>query len=398
MDDKIKLCFVAHNAGLYGADKCLYELINGLDFNQVECLVFFPYEGELIDKLNRIGVRCYILPPVYRWMSYGRPFWKKMAFSLINIITSIILAIKIKKEKIDIVLTNTIIVNVGALASFFARIPHIWLIHEFGDIDHGLSYDLGKRLSPWLVNKLSSFIIFNSNAVANHFSKFISWHKSKIIYYYSISLAATSNGFVSGNYEFIKTSKECLRLVIVGILRKGKGQEDAIRAVSECIKRGMKIELWVIGDGDNDYIKFLYDLVRTENLNNYVRFLGFQENPFFFIEKSDVALMCSRNEAFGRVTLETMACGKPVIGTNSGGTPEFVKNGVNGLLYKPGDCMNLADKIEYLYKNREVILKLGNNAKEFAKVFTSDKRKYSEKVTEIVTKVLDEQRQKNVCV
>ena len=52
--------------------------------------------------------------------------------------------------------------------------------------------------------------------------------------------------------------------------------------------------------------------------------------------------MCSQCEAFGRVTVEAMRAGLPVCGTNSGGTPEIIDPGVNGLLSPAGDANALA--------------------------------------------------------
>ena len=75
---------------------------------------------------------------------------------------------------------------------------------------------------------------------------------------------------------------------------------------------------------------------------------------------ADVTLVCSRWEAFGRVIVEAMLAGKPVIATaNSGGTAELIEEGKTGLLYERGNHIELADKIQYLYKNPEVRSKLG---------------------------------------
>ena len=54
------------------------------------------------------------------------------------------------------------------------------------------------------------------------------------------------------------------------------------------------------------------------------------------IEQADIGLTCSRNEAFGRTTVEALLMGKPVIGTNTGGTVDLISDGVDGLLYPPG--------------------------------------------------------------
>lgn len=76
--------------------------------------------------------------------------------------------------------------------------------------------------------------------------------------------------------------------------------------------------------------------------------------------------MCSRNEAFGRVTVEALKLGKPCIGANSGGTPELIRDGWNGLLYETGSPSSLAEKIEVLYWNKSLREELAKSAYHWA--------------------------------
>ena len=95
---------------------------------------------------------------------------------------------------------------------------------------------------------------------------------------------------------------------------------------------------------------------------------------------ADIILVCSRNEAFGRIILEAMLLRKPVIATNSGGTPELIKDGFNGLLYEVGNYHQLAEKIEYLIEHNHKMEELGEHGYAFAKKeFTKEKlwRAYS---------------------
>ena len=74
--------------------------------------------------------------------------------------------------------------------------------------------------------------------------------------------------------------------------------------------------------------------------------------------------MCSRSEAFGRVTVEYLRRGRPVIGTRSGGTPELVEDGVTGFLYEPGDCTALAHRIELLASSNAMLTEFSKAALE----------------------------------
>jgi glycosyltransferase involved in cell wall biosynthesis len=165
---------------------------------------------------------------------------------------------------------------------------------------------------------------------------------------------------------FPNITKNKFTCAIVGRIVKNKGQEDAILAVSELKKQGIDIDLWIVGEGDYNYKKYLKKLIRKHNIETNIKFLGRILPPFEIVKKADVCLMCSKSEAFGRVTIEYMKLGKPVIASNSGANPELIKEEFNGFLYKTGDFKDLAEKIKYFYNNPEEIKRMGGNAQKFA--------------------------------
>jgi glycosyltransferase involved in cell wall biosynthesis len=67
-------------------------------------------------------------------------------------------------------------------------------------------------------------------------------------------------------------------------------------------------------------------------------------------------------EPFGIAALEAMSFGKPVIASNTGGLPEIVRSGENGILVEPGDHLALARAITTLYRDQGEILRMGKNA------------------------------------
>lgn len=87
----------------------------------------------------------------------------------------------------------------------------------------------------------------------------------------------------------------------------------------------------------------------------------------------DLELICSRSEAFGRVTIEAMLHSIPVIGANSGGTPELIIDKENGLLFQYGDIDELVDKIETLINNKVLYNQIMNKTAEYGRQFTIDR-------------------------
>ena len=77
---------------------------------------------------------------------------------------------------------------------------------------------------------------------------------------------------------------------------------------------------------------------------------------------ANVVLMCSDSEAFGRVTVEALKSGRPVVGTRSGGTTESISDGVNGLLFPPGNAQELASALRRLATEPGLLARLSDNA------------------------------------
>ena len=105
------------------------------------------------------------------------------------------------------------------------------------------------------------------------------------------------------------------------------------------------------------YKNYLVNLVKEKKLTNNIIFKGYLKDINGLLSKSVIGLVCSKNEAFGRVTVEYMMAKLPVISANSGASIELL-NGC-GSLYELGNPKDLADKIEFLIKNPSERIKLG---------------------------------------
>jgi len=90
------------------------------------------------------------------------------------------------------------------------------------------------------------------------------------------------------------------------------------------------VHAWILGEGDER--ARLEAIAAEPALAGRVRFLGFQHNPWAIIAQADVFVLTSTYEGFGNVLIEAMACGTPVVATESPGTVEIIEHGVNGLL------------------------------------------------------------------
>jgi len=281
--------------------------------------------------------------------------------TILHLLTVPLMALVIRMRHCDVIYTNTMTVCVGALSARLLRRPHVWHIREFGREDFGLIFDLGERVALRLMDLLSSIIIANSQAVASKFRPFFGSKKVKVVY----SSVTAKRKNVMNAFPVPKGTD--VRCVTVGSISKSKGQEDAVLATAELRRLGLQPILWIVGGTvDQDYERHLHLMVRDLGLQKFVRFVGEMDDAFEAMLRVDVVLVCSRSEALGRVTIEGMLAGKPIVGTRSGGTLELIREGFNGLLYNPGDYRELADKICYLHDNPGEAQRMGENGREWA--------------------------------
>jgi hypothetical protein len=94
--------------------------------------------------------------------------------------------------------------------------------------------------------------------------------------------------------------------------------------------------------------------------------LGYRDNPSAYVKLADVAFLGAEKEAFGRVTVEAMLLGKPVVGAASGGTIEIIDDTSTGFLFEPGDIEKATDIVEMLYKDPTLRKRIGIAAKKQA--------------------------------
>jgi glycosyltransferase involved in cell wall biosynthesis len=357
----MKICFLSHSAGLGGAERVLLETIEAFQSQGVECRVLVPGNGEFCNELVRMGVPFAIVSyPL--WMSRGRLPWVDRLKSAVGIIlNSIVVAWKIHGWQPDYVYSNTATVCVGAFASRLTGRPHIWHLHEFGMEDQGLSFLFGQRPSLAVIDRLSFRCICVSEALAAKYRRSIDPSKITVIY---PAMRQSLREEMEGETRpapFSSRSKR-FRCVIAGALMEGKGQEESVRALAHLKDTGVDAELLIVGDGLPAYRRQLEDSIKTNQLEGRVHFAGHVSDVLPLMRSSDAVLICSRSEAFGRVTIEGMFSGTPVIGARSGATAELIEEGVNGILYKQGDAADLAAKIAYLCQNPAVAEQLGMNA------------------------------------
>lgn len=162
-------------------------------------------------------------------------------------------------------------------------------------------------------------------------------------------------------------------IVSVGRLVHRKGQDRLVEAMPLVLKEIPEAHLIFIGEGPHR--KKLDELVKKLKLENHVTFIGriqYSDLPRHF-SLGDIFAMPSRSRLFGLeveglgiVYLEASACGLPVVGGNSGGAPDAVKEGITGFVVDGNKLPEIADRIITLLKDDELRNQMGNAGRSWA--------------------------------
>jgi len=130
------------------------------------------------------------------------------------------------------------------------------------------------------------------------------------------------------------------------------------------IKSKHKVKLLMVGDGPERYP--VENLCRKEGLCSSVFFLGKQETIHDILCISDLFLLPSETESFGLAVLEAMAFSVPCVTTNVGGLPEVNLDSITGYTVPVGDIDAFSEAIITLFSDKNLLAKMGKNAKEIA--------------------------------
>lgn len=344
----MKIAFFTHSANFYGAERSLFDLVTGLENRGVKALVVSPRKGPLITALEKRHIKC-IVHPYYGWLGRRYKILKGTYRWIINQSAAIKICSQLKDEHIDCVYTNTIASPVGAIVAKKLGVRHIWHVREFIHEDMGADFDFGMNYAATFVVNNTKHIVYNSKAVAAKFQSAFGGNDSSVIY--NGVLLCPPN---SKNFKSIKEKNVKPVLCLVGSLHPGKGQYHAVQALVDIKDYFPNVTLKIVGSGNIRYSMKLKELAVKLGVMENIEWCGFQDNVSEIYKLSDAALVCSRNEAFGRVVVEAMAEGCPVVAAASGGIPEIIQSRVNGVLYNREDPADLAKKVIMLLSDHQL--------------------------------------------
>lgn len=155
----------------------------------------------------------------------------------------------------------------------------------------------------------------------------------------------------------------------VSNFRKVKRVNDVIEAFYR-VQKEIPAKLMMVGDGPER--SDAEDLAKSLGIKDKVIFFGNSNEVDSILKYSDLFFLPSETESFGLAALEAMACGVPVISTNTGGLPEVNVQGITGFMSDIGDVDDMARNALHILKNDENLALFKTNALNHSKTFSVD--------------------------
>ncbi len=379
------ILFLSHYSGFYGASRSMLALM--LDLRErygVNPVVMMPSKGELCKELDKAEVP-YLVTHYYWWVNDNRGVFQYLLNKrkqLINFKRVNKIAKMLQDYSIDLVYSNSVTINMGIFLAEKLKVPHVWHFRESltqFNLSLSLSLSLSKKLWRKNVNK-KYFLI--SDYMFEYYKAYLPNDRMVRIY------NGVANKGIKSRQNQIKNG--VLEIVLVGVVCEQKGQLDAVNAIALLKERGYgNLRLNLIGTSKKEYLAEVSNIIRKNDIDNLVKIWGHRDNVNEIIKEMNLGVMSSRDEAFGRVTIEYMLHSMPVMASKSGANPELIIEGENGYLYPLADAEKLADLIEKFIKKPELLNTIGNNAYRSAKKFSIERN--TDKIYAQIEKVFNKQ-------
>jgi len=242
-----------------------------------------------------------------------------------------------------LVVVNTVVSPWAAVAAHERGIPVAWFVREFIEDRPGFRLREGRTTTLQYVDALATQVLANSEAVRASLADVIAPERV-LVAHPVIDLDAVAEA--AERRARLHRGTGPLRVGLVGRVTPEKGHRVAVQAIAELSDRGIHAELDLVGGVilpgfDHE----LRRLARRRGIADRVHLLGEKRRPLEHLSAADVSLVPSPREAFGRVTLECLALGLPVVASRDGGSAELVEHGVSGALIDVTDPAAIADAL-----------------------------------------------------
>ena len=324
-----KILFLSHSSELYGAEKALLQMIEGLKKRDFEPILVLPRPGPFQKKAQKLGVEIFLIPFKW-WLTEKNRVWKQPFSWLWNLKSIVKITRFIERNNVDLVFSNSAVNFCGAVAARWKKIPHIWCIHEIiGSRNAPVRFLLGKRALVSFISAFSTKIIVNSETTGRSFGENNKVHTVPNGFVWSPQDRGLKN-FYRQKFGYLA---EDYVLGIIGKIYPEKGQMDVLESLDQVVKTHPDTKLFVVGEvRDTKYFREIQRFIAERKLETHVIFKDYIPEIFDVLAFLDLLVVASNMESFGRVAVEAMSVKTAVLAVRAGAMAEIIIPDETGFL------------------------------------------------------------------
>lgn len=343
----VLLCAHAAERQLFGAERCLLDVLDACAVLELNVLVSVPSLVN-VDYVSALqarsrGVACI---PHIPWQMQSAP-----CAVAVQRFTELI-----RSHGIDLVQANTLTLREPLIAARIVGVPAYVHIHESPAHDADLAGTTGLPAERIIEQVLASadVVLANSAFTARQFAKPGATHV--------VGNIVDAAAFDLPN----DLDPHAITAALISSNLPKKGLRD-IRALAQLLAQDTSnLRLLLIGP-DNEHLAQLREQQACGKLPTNLLILPYTDTPQAAIAQANIVLNLSHcQETFGRTALEGLAAGRPVIAYAHGALPELIEDGVDGYLVEPGDIAAVAEHLRQLCQNPQRILQMGEAGRRSA--------------------------------
>jgi glycosyltransferase involved in cell wall biosynthesis len=350
----MRFLYLDQTAELGGAELSLFAEVTNLPYT---ASVFLFADGRLREMFEAAKIPVEVLDSAAASRQVKKGSGLGSVLVAAPAVLRLVFAVAARARKHDVIYANSQkAFVVGALAAALTGKRLVWRLRDVLDETH-FSASLIKivvRLANWK----ASCVIANSEATKRAFGQAGGDLSRARVAYPGIDerpFAAVTEEQVSAMRAELGAGEAKL-VGVFGRLSAWKGQDVFVEALAR-VPGAVGVIVGSALFGEAAFEAALREKILALGMQNRIRLLGFREDIPVLMRAMDVVVHCSvAAEPFGRVVVEGMLAGKPVVASKAGGVMEIVEDEVTGFLAQPGCAEALSGAITRAEGNAEVAL------------------------------------------
>ncbi|WP_075323142.1 glycosyltransferase family 4 protein [Acidithiobacillus albertensis] len=356
----MNILFVDQTAKLSGGELALLDIVTPYkDGSKVILFENGPLRAELVKR--QVKVETIIPNGALNNIRRGSRIPMASITSLVRLARSVAQEAK----NFDFIFANSQKAGlISVLAGQLASKPVVWYLHDILNSEH---FGKAQLLAARYTARKSTQILVNSKSTKEALQILTGRNDNTHLIY---------NAFNTKPFVETPNSQENQRealgfdsrplVGVFGRLSPWKGQDVFLRTLAMM----PAVQGLIVGSsmfGEDAYAQHLEQEIKTLGLENRVKLLGFRSDIPELMKTCDIIAHTSiAPEPFGRVIVEGMLSGRPVVASKSGGPNEIIENGVTGMLYTPGDSQALQSVLSEIINEPEQALLMAQRGRETA--------------------------------